>query len=276
MRVAVSILTNGARRELLQGCIDSFLQNSRYRPIDIVILDNGSTDDTKEYLHSLNDMYGVRFIYDSVPKDLGCAAGVNRLASLTGDYDYVLHLESDFHHLSSQESGFDYMWMKDALEFMESGRCDYLYLRRIRNEVEMRLHWWPQWAHKINTHGKYMHCPNFWWSNNPHLRRNEMIYASGVLPLDESKDGPKGTEGWSKPELEAGSPGREGMTWVAKWGIFIHEAKEVGDVSCPKGLPSCKYGFAVEDSKFCNMCDESLGFDEMAEHDRRYRCLVTG
>jgi len=276
-RVAVTILTNGNRRGSLEKCVSLLLDRCRYRPLDIYILDNGSTDDTRDYLDSLpSDMYGIRWRLCLEDKDLGCAAGTNRLATMAREYEYVLHLESDFFHMKEEESGFGSMWLSEALDFMDQDRCDYLYLRRMKDEVEMSMHWWSKWARVINTRGKWMHCPGFWWSNNPHLRRNDEVFKSGVLPLNESKDGPKGTPGWSKPELEAGTPGRPGLTWIARWGMFLHETDSLGSTACPKMKGCCKYGFAVRDERFCSMCEEQKGFEDMREHERRYKCLVTG
>ena len=267
MSVGVTILTNGARRGKLDMCLASLKYSCRYRPIDIYILDNGSTDSTREYLNELEDEYGIRYHSRSLDKDIGCAAGTNMVSEMAREHDYVLHLESDFFHLPPDESGFGYMWLTDALEFMEQGRCDYLYLRRMMNEKEMMVHWWAQWMPRINTFGKYMHCPGFWWSNNPHLRRNKAIYDLGVLPLDESKDGPKGSEGWCKPELQAGRPGR---TWIAKWGVFVHDRHFLGDPACTKSDGECKYGFSVDNGRFCKVCDLSKGIEDMPNHQERY------
>ena len=268
MSVAVTILTNGKRRGDLDRCLASLRYGCRYRPLDIYILDNGSVDTTREYLDELEDGYGLRYHVKSLEEDVGCAAGTNMVSEMAREHDYVLHVESDFFHLPPEESGFDYLWLKDALDFVSSGRCDYLYLRRMMNEKEMMAHWWAQWMPKINTFDKYMHCPGFWWSNNPHLRNNKAIYDRGILPLDEKKDGPKGSEGWSKPELEAGRPG---LTWIAKWGVFVHERDSLGDPGCSRVRGGkCKYGFSVDDGRFCKVCDLSKGIEDMPEHQGRY------
>lgn len=272
MNLAVTFLTNGNRRKSLEECVSSFLEGCSHRPLDVYIFDNGSTDDTRDYLSSLSDGDGVSWTVEYSETDLGCAVGSNRVAQMARKHKYVLHLESDFFHLPESESGFGREWLSDAIEFMDEGRCDYLYLRRIINEREMFMHWWSQWMVKVDTFGKYMHCPDFWWSNNPHLRRNDAVYEAGVLPLDESKDGPKGTDAWSRPELDAGSPG---LAWICKWGIFIHEKKSMGQSLCSKGLASCKYGFVVEDGRFCKVCDIDKGVGDMKNHEERYKCCVT-
>ena len=71
--VGVDVLTNSNRCEYLRVCIDSFLKNCYARPLVIGIFDNGSTDDTSEYLKSLPKVYGVTWRVKRSPADLGCA-----------------------------------------------------------------------------------------------------------------------------------------------------------------------------------------------------------
>jgi len=270
-RVAVTVLTNGKRRKSLERCLNTFLDNCRYRPLDIYILDNGSTDDTREYLDSLKDGHGLWWDVQSLGEDVGCAAGTNRVSEMAVGHEYVLHLESDFFHIPEDVSGFNKMWLSDVVSFMDEGRCDYLYLRKMVDEEEMAMHWWAQWMEKSKTFGKYMYCPEFWWSNNPHLRRDSKLRVDKILPLDESIDGDKGTPGWSKPELEAGTPG---LSWICKLGMFIHERESVGDMSCPKMDGDCKYGFSVRNKVFCESCDIAKGLCDMYQHEGRYSCVT--
>ena len=283
--VGVSILTNGARRLRLQSCISSFLASCYYRPLVIAILDNGSVDGTFAYLQTLPDTkpYGVEFRIKQLTADMGCAYGTNLSHQMVNDCKYALHLESDFFHLPPEISGIDRMWLHRALEFMETGECDYLYLRRMRSENEMAMHWWSQWMPKITEErGEYLNCPDFWWSNNPSLRRVQALYDSKTLPLDENKDGKKGEPGWSMPELKAPKPPHP---WIHKWGVFIHEpgmielaglkSNRFGNVQCGEllGTSFCKYGFYIDqvNRHFCNVCNMEKGFRDMKEHDERWR-----
>ena len=284
--VGISILTNGTRLPQLQECIRSFLASCYYRPLKICILDNGSSDGTDEFCKHLSDLktYGVTFRYIRFDQDQGCAVGTNQAIQMVNDCQYALHLESDFVHLPEEVSGRDKMWLHRALNFMETGECDYLYLRRMRNEVEMRMHWWSQWMPQITEErdGEYLKCPGFWWSNNPSLRRVKALYASKTLPLNEFIDGPKGTPGWSKPELTTPKPPN---AWIHKWGVFIHDPgvieiemmkQQHGTFSCGKKLGTswCKYGFFINpgfDNTWCNHCRGDKNFRDMAEHDRRVR-----
>ena len=135
---------------------------------------------------------------------------------------------------------------------------------------------------KINQNDSkppYMRCDDFWWSNNPHLRRDDAICKIGCLPLDESKDGKKGEPGWSQPEMAAPRPGR---TWIHQWGLFTHECSPVHlgrNMGCGK-VPSiagvtCKYGF-FKDGKdlWCQCCYLERGFEDMPEHAKRFEEMM--
>lgn len=270
MKVGVSILTNGNRLNYLQTCISSFLENCHYRPLVISIFDNGSTDGTKDWLNNMPHVYGVGWRVHSSPSDMGCAEGTNRSIEMVNDCEYVIHLESDFEHISSDISGEDKRWLHRAIDFMDKGTCDYIYLRKMVSENDIFQHWWSQWMGRIDmAEGKYLRCPGFWWSNNPTLFRVESLRRTGTLPLDVAKDGQKGTPGWSKPELEAPKPPK---TWIHKWGLFVHEGldmPEVCSIGC-KTHPVCKYGFFKDGSDaFCACCDSGRDFRDMDAHTRR-------
>ena len=275
-RVGVSILTNGKRRNDLERCIYSFLKNCHYRPLVISIYDNGSTDDTAKWLGELPEMYGVEWRVYISGLDKGCAYGTNYSINMLVDCELQIHLESDFEHLHASESGVDRMWLHRALELMDSGECDYLYLRRMRDHRESQMHWWSQWMPQVqDTRDEYLRCPSFWWSNNPVLFRTKALQDAGVLPLDESKDGPKGTPGWSQPELQTARPPNP---WLHRWGVFIHErqSESFTESGCgeygPYGHSGCKYGFWYQEGEsFCLSCDHSRGFGDMPEHEKRAR-----
>lgn len=267
--IGVSILTNGERSGKLRACVESFLSNCYYRPLVFGIFDNGSTDGTKDVMDEMakSGAYGVEWRIHSVDRDMGCAEGTNRSIEMVNDCKYILHLESDFTHISEEFSGEDKMWLRRAVEFMEKGECDYLYLRRMVDEADIFSHWWSQWMIKIDREqGRYLRCPDFWWSNNPTLFRLESLLFSGTLPLDVRKDGAKGTAGWSAPELNAPRPQK---AWIHKWGLFVHEvADQVKKSECKRdSIFGCKYGFFKDGTgKFCELCHMEGGYEDMGAH----------
>lgn len=281
--IGVSILTNGGRLPYLKRCVESFLTHCYYRPLIFGIYNNGSMDETHEWIedwllsHENEWKYGITYRVGHSEDDRGCAAGTNAACELVRDCEFALHLESDFEHLSPEESGEDKLWLRRAVEFMQSVDGNYLYLRRMTGEVEMFAHWWSQWMPRVDKKdGCYLSCPTFWWSNNPSLRRNKALYDNGTLPLDESKDGAKGTAGWSVPELTAKAPGK---AWIHKWGMFVHDRPLQGNIfsrrSCSVTGEGCKYGFFKDGSDqdlFCKVCfGNQKDFKDMPEHQVRYR-----
>jgi len=268
--IGVAILTNGARLNYLQSCINSFLVNCYYRPLVIGIYDNGSTDGTKEWVSGLSSVYGVTWRVGRAETDKGCAFGTNESIRLVSDCEFVVHLESDFEHLTFDLTGEDKMWLNRAVEFMRDNPCDYMYLRRMVNERDIFLHWWSQWMNRIDMEkGNYLRCHDFWWSNNPTLFKPKVLYDCGTLPLNVAIDGVKGTAGWSKPELQAAKPPN---TWIHKWGLFVHEKPSYGNQLKLKGCNSgCKYGFFKDGiDRFCACCDKSKGIGDMEAHARRF------
>lgn len=273
-KIGVSILTNETRLEYLQVCLSSFLKTCYYRPLKMAVFNNGSTDKTHEWCKSnLKGGYAIEWVYDYSERDLGCAAGSNKASELVSDCKYVLHLESDFRAIPESLSGCDKHWLHRAVDFMETGVCDYLYLRRMMTEEDIRQHWWAQWfTKKLHQKDCYMECPNLWWSNNPHLRRNDAIYQAGCLPLNESIDGPKGTPGWCAPEMKTPRPHKP---WIHKWGIFVHEAPPNNFLSQMTGcsISGCKYGFFKPydgADLFCKCCNREKDFTDMQSHYERF------
>ncbi len=285
-KIGISILTNGNRSQHLSRCITSLLVNMHYRPLVIGILDNGSIDDTPNICKKLSESvcYGVEFRIQRNETDLGCACGTNDSIGLVKEANLILHLESDFEHLPGYLTGEDPMWLHHVIQFMNTGECDYMYLRRMVNERDIYQHWWSQWMTKIDRKvGNYLHCPDFWWSNNPTVFRTKAMYDCGTLPLDVTQDGPKGSPWWSKPELNAKKPTK---AWIHKWGLFVHELPLQPNVLSTPGMSNCqdgsrqcvcKYGFfksSAEQSSgarnsFCTYCDRSKGFEDMDAHAKR-------
>lgn len=276
--IGISILTNGTRLDYLQRCVDSFLYNCHYRPLVISVCDNGSSDGTYEWLYSRKNNYGIEWRIYSKSVDQGCAFGTNTSIEMVQDCEYQIHLESDFEHLPQSLTGEDKFWLHRVVDFMKSGECDYMYLRRMVSERDIFLHWWSQWMNKIDRSvGNYLHCPEFWWSNNPTIFKNKALYDCGTFPLDVTQDGPKGSSQWSKPELNTKKPTK---AWIHKWGLFVHELPlnydlvmpnnphQCGDGNSPLG---CKYGFFKgKGDAFCAVCDKSKGFEDMENHARRF------
>jgi O-antigen biosynthesis protein len=89
-RISVIILTFN-NLELTKACIDSVLQRSEYPNLEVIVVDNASSDDTPVYLKELTQRNpDVRIVLNA--ENLGFAAGNNvGLSIATGDYLVLLN-----------------------------------------------------------------------------------------------------------------------------------------------------------------------------------------
>lgn len=83
------------RKELLLRCLDSIVKQT-YRPLEVIISDNGSTDGTPETAKEwatdhASDAFNVRIVSEMTPG--ACAARNHGLTYAKGEY--VLHFDSD-------------------------------------------------------------------------------------------------------------------------------------------------------------------------------------
>lgn len=89
-RVSVVVLTFN-NLDLTKACLRSILARSDYPELEIIVVDNASSDDTPAYLGQLAQEHAnIRLILND--KNLGFAAGNNiGMAAATGDYIVVLN-----------------------------------------------------------------------------------------------------------------------------------------------------------------------------------------
>jgi len=284
--IGIAVLTNSDRKHYLKDTIESFLENCSYRPLVIGIFDNGSTDDTWNYIQDLaqTKLDGVEWRIKRSDMDLGCGPGVNRANEMVKEFEYTFFLESDWLLMREEESGVPKTWMDECLEFMQTGKCDYLYLRRFAHNDEAMFHDYGFVMHFSGEQdGKFLQINKFMYSNNPHLRRTKALYDSGTLPVPEFL-APDGTglekkenkQFWGKAEHAAPQPPN---IWFRVWGMFLHESEPIASdkikpVGCgyygPYGCSTCKYGFIQFNHGFCPLCDASKDYHDLFNHQKRY------
>lgn len=92
-KISIIVLTYN-NLKLNKFCIDSILNKTAYPRYELVIVDNQSTDGTKEYLEELSkkNYSNVKIIFND--QNLGFAGG-NNVGIKTCDGDYVLTLNND-------------------------------------------------------------------------------------------------------------------------------------------------------------------------------------
>lgn len=106
-KVAVIILNwNGTK--LLREFLPSVVQNTNPELADVIVADNGSTDDSLDYVKSA--FPNVRII--AFAENYGFAEGYNKAIALCNDYEYCVLLNSD----AKPAKG----WIEPLLETIES------------------------------------------------------------------------------------------------------------------------------------------------------------
>lgn len=92
MNNVAAIVVTYNRKELLKECIEALKASTC--SVDVIIIDNNSTDDTKEYI---SDLIGGNVIYKRLKKNLGGAGGFSagmKYAVKRG-YEYVWIMDDD-------------------------------------------------------------------------------------------------------------------------------------------------------------------------------------
>jgi len=90
-RVAITIVTFGSAR-YIAGCLEQALAQD-HQPLEIVVVDNDSKDETREILRTFEERAGIRVAYNAT--NVGFAAGQNQAMALAGAADWYLVLNPD-------------------------------------------------------------------------------------------------------------------------------------------------------------------------------------
>lgn len=91
----IAIIVTYNRKQLLLECIDSLEKQSENKTLDILVIDNASTDGTKEVLEPF--IVSNRIKYKNTGSNLGGAGGFEYgvLSVMNEDYDYVWIMDDD-------------------------------------------------------------------------------------------------------------------------------------------------------------------------------------
>ncbi|MEI7918239.1 MAG: glycosyltransferase family 2 protein [Candidatus Saccharibacteria bacterium] len=184
-KVAIVILNwNGANDTL--DCLDS-LQKQSYKDFQIVIVDNGSTDDSCKVLskYQLSHSKNVELIRN--PKNFGFAGGVNTGIewALNGDYEYVA--------LFNNDATADKDWLKNlisAIDHKNIGISTGLLLHQDGKTIDSTGDWYSTWGLPFprNRNDKTASAPTaekvFSASGGASLYKTEVLRDIGLFDED--------------------------------------------------------------------------------------------
>jgi hypothetical protein len=88
LSISVIVITR-SRSTQLKRCLDSMARLERH-PDELIVVDNGSTDDTVEVVHNLNVSFPVRYVYESeegigISRNRGVQASTSDICAFTDD-----------------------------------------------------------------------------------------------------------------------------------------------------------------------------------------------
>lgn len=281
MTIGIAVLTNGNRRKFLEQNIKAFIDNTSYRPLHFGIFNNGSTDDTKQWLDNhLPQHDQITFEVINSTTDVGCSKGVNIANNMVRHFMYSIFLESDWLCLTHVETGCSKDWLHECVAFLNTGKADYIFLRKFPNDKQAAYHGWHHYfsnAVEDDSNKNFLKL-RFVYSNNPHIRNTQALYEQRVLPLVEYTTDKKGYNTWGRAEDKAKHPNNY---YTYKRGLFVHETiksnaniQPIGCNECGNfGYSGCKYGFTELRPGWCETCDKNKTYADWNQHNERFTHL---
>lgn len=170
----------------------------------------------------------MEFRIEQNPENLGLSKGSNRLAEMSSEFDFVLHLEDDWLCLPSSVTGVGRHWLRVCLSLMGNmAGISTLFLRKYASDQEKWQYGWRRtipyrnhrhpdnfdYTRKIKQKIKENHViqdiegigfqeiPTFLFTLNPCIRRNSDYYSCGVFPLDEFNDRLSNRNRWEQDKV---------------------------------------------------------------------------
>jgi hypothetical protein len=224
MKFCISTLTCNDRQTLF-AVIESTLKNAKF-PIGTFwfIVLQGCTqlffDAVAEKIKSLlkgvkgtntviyNNEWCFKLIY--IPENLGLSRGMNLVVNYTIQFEYVLFIEDDWYCLAPKITLLPDSWPSICLNYLDSHKnVSTLFLRKYATPQEKEKYGWSRpifyvnhqhqtnfnWAAKIKDEPEelvdgvpFRRIPEFLFTFNPCIRRNQDYRACGVFPFPEFND----------------------------------------------------------------------------------------
>jgi len=210
-------------------------------------------DEIISYLKSLDN--NDRFNLLISETNLGLSKGNNILIQATQNYKYILHLEDDWICLPPSITGVSKNWLTTCLQFLDQHpEVSTLFLRKYATPQEKFKFAWNRHikykCHKYTDNFnfskkmegspieyvneiKFQQIPQFLFTFNPCIRRNEDYFKLGIYPLNEYNDAitkrenwtltlPKDAPYWGWCESLTMEKLRDSITYNVAAGIFGH------------------------------------------------------
>ena len=202
-------------RQVLFKTIRSFVDNTVIDyPLTWYILLQGYSPQAYKTVKKFTDKLmhfnsNLTFNLTYVAVNKGLSAGVNYLAQLSQHFTYVIHLEDDWICLPEEFTGIPKEWLKQLISFMDTNpQMSSIFLRKYSTPQEKYHYCWTRpaqyvchrfvnfnYSHQMRTKPKVKYqqltlqeIPNFCFTLNPVLRRNQDYYRAEVFPLDQFDD----------------------------------------------------------------------------------------
>ena len=287
-KFCITTLTHNAsdRKRLLTETIKYFTSNTSYESLDWFILVNGSTENWKTLETKLISEYpNINFTFEHSDINLGVGAGINKLNSLTEDYEYTLFLEGDWYCVPEHLSFINSEWLNTSLEYLDSNKdISQIVLRKYLDDTDDRMYGYGYFIVKENVikidklnDVEFIRLVKREYTNNPHIRRNKDYYDNDIFPLDEFYDDDgtptetsKNNPDWGQAEIKAEPKGFNINAVYIKFGKFIHgdgyhfELNEI----VPTGCGNCKYGLMAPKKFWCYSCIDDGDFTQFTQHQQ--------
>jgi len=201
MNFCVTLVTCN-NRNTTEKVIKSFIDNTNIdvEKLNFYVYVQGCTD---YYISSLKSIEhpNIKFHWIIKEKNSGLTLAMNELNDLSKNYKYTMFLEDDWICIPDENKN----WLKDSLQFLDSNTdVSTLFLRKWSGEKEKWKYGWTRTveyfihtnpnnynyakkmkgSHKVKiNHTKFQHIPEYLYSNNPNIHRNEDYYRVGIFPF---------------------------------------------------------------------------------------------
>ncbi len=167
------------RPEMIVNAVNSVLSQD-YRPIEIIVIDDGSTDDTSKVLKAMDSQYSELTVLTQKNSGPGVARELGRQQA---SGEFLQYLDSDDVLLPNKFS-----LQVSALNADSDMDVAYGKTERIKIGAQRQYKAWKQTAKKNNSMFPEFLCQRWWGTSSPLYRSEVTDIAGAWLPLINEED----------------------------------------------------------------------------------------